>query len=100
SAGLPTHLTREEEAELQAHNRAFQITSPAAEIFWEVFRLPHPEEECPLLSATEIFRTLQRAFPSALRGMTPNSFGRILRGLGLKPFRTSRAMCYRVVLRG
>ncbi|WP_158608368.1 VapE domain-containing protein, partial [Alloprevotella sp. OH1205_COT-284] len=30
SAGLPTHLTREEEAELQAHNRAFQITSPAA----------------------------------------------------------------------
>lgn len=96
-AGRPTYLTRAEEQLLQRHNRAFVVRTPAMEIFWKKFRLPKSGDVATELTATEIFTTLQKAFPAALRGMTPAGFGRQLRGLGLQCIHSKRGNCYHVV---
>ena len=96
-AGRPTYLTRAEEQLLQRHNQAFVVRTPAMEIFWKKFRLPKLGDVVTELTATEIFTTLQKAFPAALRGMTPAGFGRQLRGLGLQCIHSKRGNCYHVV---
>ncbi|WP_158608316.1 VapE domain-containing protein [Alloprevotella sp. OH1205_COT-284] len=95
--GEPTYLTHEQETRLQMHNAKFRVPSPATEVFWEHFRLPQSGERVRLLTATEIFVKLQRAYPAALRGMNASRFGRTLRSMGLRTVHQHRGNCYRVV---
>lgn len=97
NAGKPTFLSLAFEKRLQAQNHSFQVPSPAAEIIWQVFRLPRVKEAAPLFTATEIFERLQRAHPAAMRSLQPHSFGRLLRSVGLTPTHTKRGSVYRLV---
>lgn len=96
-AGERTYLTHSEEERLQQHNRSFMVRTPAMEVFWKAFRRAKSDEAVEPLTATEIFITLQRTFPTALRGLTPSGFGRQLRGLGLRCSHSKHGNCYRVV---
>lgn len=96
-AGEALFLTKQEEHELEEHNRKFWRRSPMVEVLWQCFRRPKGREEGVALTASEIFVELQRRYPAALRQQVPATLGRLLRGEGLQPHRTSRGSTYRLV---
>ncbi len=87
----------EEERAIQEHNRLFYKQSPEEEIFYKCFRLPSEDDKAVLLSATEIFCRMQKAFPVAFRGSNASCMGKILHSLGIKRVRTQYGSAYWVV---
>ena len=96
-AGERYWFSSEEEAEIQQNNRLFYKQSPEQEIFFKCFRMPKVGEEAVLLSATEIFCRMQKAFPAAFRGSNASSMGRTLLALGVKRVRTQFGSAYWVI---
>ena len=90
-------FTTEEERAIQKHNKLFYRQLPEQEVFFKCFRLPKEGEEGVRLSAMEIYCKLQKKFPAALRGSNPNSFAKLLVGLGVERVHTRYGNQYRVV---
>ena len=90
-------FSAEEECEIQENNRLFYKQSPEEEIFFKCFRLPDADDKPVLLSATEIFCRLQKAFPVAFRGSNASCMGKVLHSLGVKRVRTQYGSAYWVV---
>ena len=90
-------FTTEEERAIQKHNKLFYRQLPEQEVFFKCFRLPKEGEEGVRLSAMEIYCKLQKNFPAALRGSNPNSFAKLLMGLGVERVHTRYGNQYRVV---
>jgi hypothetical protein len=90
-------FTTEEERAIQKHNKLFYRQLPEQEVFFKCFRLPKEGEEGVRLSAMEIYCKLQKNFPAALRGSNPNSFAKLLVGLGVERVHTRYGNQYRVV---
>ena len=89
-------LSKEEEEEIQQHNRAFYKHSPEEEAFFKVFRLPKKDEKVFLMTATDIFNTLRKRFPAVMRGSNPRSFGKVLRKIGAERIRVDYGSAYRL----
>ncbi len=89
-------LTKEEETEIQKHNRAFYKHSPEEEAFYKVYALPAEGESGYKLTATDIFYSLQKRFPTIFRGVKPQSFGRVLTRIGAKKMHTEFGNVYDV----
>lgn len=96
-AGERYWFSAEEEREIQENNRLFYKQSPEEEIFFKCFRLPDADDKPVLLSATEIFCRLQKAFPVAFRGSNASCMGKVLHSLGVKRVRTQYGSAYLVV---
>lgn len=96
-AGERYWFSSEEEKEIQQHNRLFYKQSPEEEIFFKCFRLPGAGDEPVMLSATEIFCRMQKAYPMAFRGSNASCMGKILHSLGIKRIRTQYGSAYWVV---
>lgn len=96
-AGARTWFTKEEEALIQQNNRRFMRPDAALEVFHKRFRAALPGEDCRPRSATDIFLTLQRQYPAAMRGLTANAFARSLAAAGLERVHTRTGNVYRVV---
>lgn len=96
-AGERYWFSSEEEREIQEHNRSFYKHAPEQEIFFRCFRLPSEEEQGVQLSSTEIFCSLQKKFPAALRGCNVVNMGKMLMALGVERVRTRNGSAYRVV---
>jgi predicted P-loop ATPase len=96
-AGARYWLTSEEEHELQQHNKVFYQQSPMEEIFHACFRAPEAEEDCELLSATEIFKFLKTHHSVGMRGTNPTMFARMLANLGLERIHTKTGNVYKVI---
>ena len=79
-AGEPTFFSKEEEAEIEAHNAAFYRHSPLAEAFAKSFAAEG--EQLEWLSPNEIFEILKRESPKALQGISITKLGKELRALG------------------
>ncbi|MDD6775105.1 MAG: VapE family protein [Bacteroidales bacterium] len=94
AAGKLTYFTKEEEAEIEEHNRAFYRHSPLAEAFDKSFVVGDGTDASQWLSATEIFETLKRESPRALQGVKIAGMGRQLRRLGVLKKRTARGVFY------
>ena len=90
-------LSKEEENEIQQHNKAFYRHSPEEEAFYKVFRLPKEGEECIQMTATDIFHTLQKRFPAVMRGTHPLYMGKVLTKIGAKRMHTKQGNVYGVV---
>ena len=90
-------LSKEEELEIQRHNRAFYRHSPEEEAFFKVFALPKDEEPCVQLMSIDIHRILQKRFPSQLQGMKPTKIGRILTKIGAKRTHTEKGNVYALI---
>ena len=96
-AGEPTFFSKEEEAEIEAHNRAFYRESPLADVFHKSFAAAGGRQEW--LSANEIFEILKRESPKALQGVTIARLGKQLRLLGVAKRHTERGNLYGVYRR-
>ncbi len=89
-------LTKEEEKEIQEHNRAFYRHSPEEEAFFKVFALPKDDEPCFKLTATDIFNQLQKRFPAVFRGVNPKNFGKVMTKIGAIKTHTMYGSVYQV----
>ena len=87
-------LTKEEEMEIQEHNRAFYRHSPEEEAFYKVFALPKEDEPSIKLTATDIFNTLQKRFPKVMQGVKPQRMGNVLTKVGAKRVHTRQGNVY------
>ena len=89
-------LSKEEELEIQEHNRAFYKHSPEEEVFYKVFFLPKEGEPCISLTATDIFNTLQKRFPKVMQGVKPQRMGNVMTKVGAKKIHTRQGNVYMV----
>ena len=85
AAGETVLFTKEEEAEIEHHNRCFYRTSPLHEAFARLFVPATDTQDAATewLTTTEIFAAIKAHSPSAVLGMTVNRLGRLLRFLGM-----------------
>ena len=89
-------LSKEEELEIQEHNRAFYRHSPEEEAFYKVFSLPKEGEPCMNLTATDIFNHLQKRFPKVMQGVRPQRMGNVLTKIRAQRTHTRQGNVYRV----
>ena len=89
-------LSKEEEMEIQEHNRAFYRHSPEEEAFFKVFALAKEGEPCYKLTATDIFNQLQKRFPAVFRGVNPRNFGKVMTKIGATKMHTMYGSVYQV----
>ena len=97
-AGKRYWLSKEEELEIQEHNRAFYRHSPEEEAFYKVFALPKEGEPSFELTATDIFNRLQKRFPVLFRGVNPKHFGKVMTKVGAKKEHTMYGSVYKLAL--
>ena len=87
-------LSKEEEMEIQEHNRAFYRHSPEEEAFFKVFGLPQEGEPCTQLMSVDVHRILQKRFPAIMQGVKPTKIGRIMTKVGAKRIHTEKGNVY------
>ena len=87
-------LSKEEEEEIQLHNRAFYRHSPEEEAFFKVFALPKDGEPCTELMSVDIHRILLKRFPVLMRGVKPTKIGRIMTKIGARRNHTDKGNVY------
>ena len=76
-------FSKEEEVEIQQANRPFYRVTPAEELVSTCFRFAEPGEQgARLMSAAEIYATVKRKNPAALKDCSCTSFARLLAQLG------------------
>lgn len=93
-------FTGEEEKAIQRSNRAFNRQTAEQELFFRCFRQAGEGEEGLFYTATDVFNCLQKRFPAAMRGVTPNRLGRSLTALGIKRVHLEYGSAYRLVAVG
>ena len=87
-------LSKEEEGDIQRHNRAFYRHSPEEEAFFKVFGLPQEGEPCTQLMSVDVHRILQKRFPAIMQGVKPTKIGRIMTKVGAKRIHTEKGNVY------
>ena len=76
-------FSKEEETEIQQANRPFYRVTPAEELVSSCFRFAEPGEQgARLMSAAEIYATVKKKNPAALKDCSCTSFARLLAQLG------------------
>ena len=93
----PTFFSKEEEAEIEAHNKSFYRESPLADAYRKSFAAGGGQQEW--LSPNEIFEILKRESPKALQGVTIARLGKQLRLLGVVKRHTAQGNLYGVCRR-
>lgn len=94
--GRQTYLSKEDEHKWQERNCLFRITAAEEEAFCQVYRPAHPNEECNLLSCTEIITSLAKQFPRLMKDIRPRQMSRTLQALGVAKVHTHNGNVYRV----
>ena len=89
-------LSKEEEQEIQVHNRAYYRHSPEEEAFYKVFTLPKEGESGVNMTATDIFNALQKRFPKIMQGVKAQKMGNIMTRIGAKRVHTRLGNVYQV----
>ena len=87
-------LSKEEELEIERHNRAFYRHSAEEEAFYKVFALPTENEPSVQLMSVDIHRILLKRFPALMRGVKPLKIGRIMTQIGAKRIHTEKGNVY------
>ena len=95
--GERDYLNKEEEKETQRRNKAYYRQSPLEDIFHACYRRPKAEEEGQWFTAAEMFRTLCKRNPAALRGISAKQLSYRLTAMGFKPRHTDHGNFYHVI---
>jgi len=83
NSGERCWFNKQEEAEIQQHNRAFYRTIPAEEVLESCFRFAEPDEQgARLMSAADIYATLKQKNRAAMAGYSCMAFSRLLAQTG------------------
>ena len=98
--GERDYLNKEEEKEVQRRNKAYYRQSPLEDIFHACYRRPKADEEGQWFTAAEMFRTLCKRNPAALRGISAKQLSYRLTAMGFKPRHTDHGNYYHVVQTG
>ena len=98
--GERDYLNKEEEKEVQRRNKAYYRQSPLEDIFHACYRRPKADEEGQWFTAAEMFRTLCKRNPAALRGISAKQLSYRLTAMGFKPRHTDHGNYYHVVQEG
>lgn len=90
-------FSEEEEKEIQHSNRNFYKMPAEQELFLHCFRMPQEGELSKPYTTTDLFNYLQKHYPAAMRGVTPNRLGRMMVALGIQRIHTEYGNVYRLV---
>lgn len=90
-------FSEEEEKEIQHSNRNFYKMPAEQELFLRCFRVPQEGELSKSYTTTDLFNYLQKHYPAAMRGVTPNRLGRMMVALGIQRVHTEYGNVYRLV---
>ena len=83
NSGERCWFNKQEEAEIQQHNRAFYRTIPAEEVLESCFRFAGADESgARLMSASDIYATLKQKNRAAMAGYSCMAFSRLLAQTG------------------
>jgi hypothetical protein len=84
-SGERTYFTKEEEREIQQNNRLYYRSVPEIEAFHRHFRMASQADEgAEFMTASEIFKRLQKSEKAVMRGVTPARFARLLPEIGMR----------------
>ena len=97
SGGERYWFSEEEEKEIQHSNRNFYKMPAEQELFLRCFRMPQEGELSKPYTTTDLFNYLQKHYPAAMRGVTPNRLGRMMVALGIQRVHTEYGNVYRLV---
>ncbi len=68
-------FTKSEENEIQKHNEAYYRNSPEEEVFNKCFTV---SDNGRVMTATEIYEVMRKAYPAAMRGVSIHALSRLL----------------------
>lgn len=87
-------LSKQEEADIQRHNKQYYVATPIADLFNEMFKEVRTNDvsdfatttsdggtttaKTPILSAADIYERMKKAHPQAMRGTSLTTFSRLL----------------------
>ena len=81
---LPHWFTKEEEAEMERHNKEYYVLDAVERLFLQYFTIPEQEDEGVFMSGAEMIRELSKHSKKTMEHVTTNSFGRSMTRLGVK----------------
>ncbi len=81
---LPHWFSKDDEAEMERHNKDYYVLSDVEQLFLEYFTIPQQDGEGVFMSGSEIIRELSKHSSKTMGGITTNSFGRMMTRLGVK----------------
>lgn len=77
--GMPCHFNKEEEKEIQEHNRAYYVFSSIEDTLYKMYTpAAAGDESGKWITPTDMFDSLRRQYGNALRGTTVKSLSRAL----------------------
>ena len=95
--GERDYLNKEEEKDVQRRNKAYYRQSLLEDVFHAYSRHPRADEEGQWFAAADMFRTLSKKNPAALRGISAKQLSYRLTAMGFKPRHTDHGNFYHVV---
>lgn len=95
--GRPYFFSKDDEREMEKHNRRYQRLSPVEQLLTKFFRQAAEGEGCWKLSAEDIIRELSSHNQSLMREMSASAMGKLMNGLGWTAEHTEFGNVYRVV---
>ncbi|MBQ2856832.1 MAG: DUF3874 domain-containing protein, partial [Bacteroidaceae bacterium] len=95
--GRRDYLNKEEEKEVQRRNKAYYRQSLLEDVFHAYYRHPKADEEGQWFTAADMFRTLSKKNPAALRGISAKQLSYRLSAMRFKPKHTDHGNFYHVV---
>ena len=81
---LPHWFSKEDEAEMERHNKDYYVLTDVERLFLRYFSIPEKEGEGSFMSGPEIMRELEKHSQKTMAGVTANAFGRSMTRLGVK----------------
>lgn len=81
---LPYWFSKEEEAEMESHNKDYYVLNAVEQLFLQHFTIPKHKDEGTFMSGAEIIRELGKYSRKTMEGVTTNSFGRMMTRLGVQ----------------
>ena len=80
---LPYWFSKEDEAEMERHNKDYYVLNDVEQLFLQHFTIPKHQGEGTFMSGSEIIRELGKYSRKTMEGVTTNSFGRMMTRLGV-----------------
>lgn len=80
---LPHWFSKEDEAEMEHHNKDYYVLNDVERLFLQHFTIPKHKDEGTFMSGSDIIRELGKYSRKTMEGVTTNSFGRMMTRLGV-----------------
>ena len=81
---LPHWFSKEDEAEMEKHNKDYYVLTDVERLFLRYFSIPEKEDDGAFMSGPEIMRELEKHSQKTMAGVTANAFGRSMTRLGVR----------------